>query len=159
MMNQKTAVYAAVVAHCEITNNKAEVGDNKSLIINALIEGFEANAIELSEKARTKYIGDRKALKSYVGGLLNNWLRKDTRLNGGDKYVTKKPGSRAGASDEVIKNLKALAATLEGDQLEAVNEAIEKRKAEIKTTKTVEIDYDLIPQSLRDQLGLTDDED
>jgi len=44
-------------------------------------------------------LADDAKLRSYCSGLQSNWLRKDTRLNGGVKYVAKNPGSRAGSTD------------------------------------------------------------
>lgn len=89
-----------------------------------------------------------EALKKYIPGLVNNWLRKDKRLNGGVEYVAKNPGSRTGSSDDRLKALKALLSTVEDETAKAeITEAIEKRKAELKPT--VEVNVDALPAHLR----------
>ena len=111
----------------------------------------------MSEKAQAKFIGDAPKLKSYVGGLVNNWMRKDKRLNGGETYITKNPGSRAGNADALIKNLKLLRSTMsDTDKIAEIDADIESRQAEIKVEKAkdVEIDMDQIPAELREKLGL-----
>ena len=107
--------------------------------------------MEFSESAQAKYDTEAK-IKTYTNGLVSNWLRKDTRLNGGVKHQIKNPGSRAGSGDEVIKNLKRLASTLSNpEQLAAVQAEIDKRLAQLKAekAKNVEIDMSLIPVDLQ----------
>ena len=54
-------------------------------------------------------------MRSYASGLVNNWFRKDIRLNGGMKYEVKNPGSRQGAGDQQLKALKTLRDMKAGD--------------------------------------------
>src|SRR5665213_1962213 len=78
---------------------------------------YEYVALELHEgraflkpESRIKYATLESLRKDYVPGMVSNWIRKDLRLNGGEKYETKNPGSRAGQGDDQLKNLKALKA-------------------------------------------------
>lgn len=91
---------------------------------------------------------DDAALLKYIPGLVNNWVRKDKRLNGGTVYTAKKPGSRQGSGDEMTRNMKALLATLDDpDQKREVQAAIELRLSQLKPKVTV--DASMIPENLR----------
>lgn len=157
-LNQKEGVFSVVSEICKIENSQVEMCPvEKSLVIDKVCVMFEMNEIDMSDNAKSKYIGNRVELRKYVGGLVNNWLRKDTRLNGGEKYVTKNPGSRTGTSDSVIKNLKLLRSTLTDDsKIQSINEAIDKRTEEIRIekNKNVEIDMSVISDELKKKLGL-----
>jgi hypothetical protein len=158
MKNQKEAVYSAVASITSIDNDLVVLSkEERAQVISIVAAGFEASEVAMSEAACIKYLGNPTELKKYTSSLVNNWLRKDTRLNGGAKYVTKNPGSRAGSQDDLIKNLKALRASLsDDDKIAQVDEAITARQAEIKATKapTVEVNFDLIPADLKSKLGL-----
>ena len=91
---------------------------------------------------------DSAALKKYIPGLVNNWLRKDKRLNGGMKYEAKNPGSRTGSGDATLKAMRQLlAATTDSAAKEQIQEQIDLRIEALKP-KT-EIDVDALPASLR----------
>lgn len=114
------------------------------------------DAIEMTQESRAKY-STPEAMKEYSSGLVNNWLRKDTRLNGGSKYEAKNPGSRSGSSDAQIKELKKLL-ILKADDAEAtatINEAIEARQAELakEKAKTIEVNVDVLPEHLKHLVG------
>jgi hypothetical protein len=158
MINQKTAVYNAVKSIISFDDGEAVTltKDEKANVVQIVTAGFEAHEVELSEKARTKFDSPEK-LRSYTSGMVNNWLRKDTRLNGGSKYVTKNPGSRAGAGDSVMKNLKLLRSTITDEaKLTEIDSAIELRKTEIQAEKAkdVEIDFSTFSPELLKKLGL-----
>lgn len=154
MLSQREGVYQVVCKYIEVANNSCEIGDMKPTIVSELCEMFINEEITMSEKAREKY-SNPKDLRGYVGGLVNNWLRKDTRLNGGDKYVTKNPGSRAGSSDSIVKNLKALRSTMTDEvKIKEIDSAIEARQAEIKVKKVVEVDLSTIDPELLKKLGI-----
>jgi hypothetical protein len=153
-MSQKQSVFVAV---CDVLNEpninreveltKEQRGEVINLVTDSIVEG----ETEFSAEAKAKY-HSRDLVKGYVNGMVGNWLRKDLRLNGGSKYQTKNPGSRAGSGDEVLKNLKALKATLtDKEHLEAVDAEIAKRTEEIAAAKakTVTINVDKIPEALR----------
>ena len=91
---------------------------------------------------------DEVTLMKYIPGLTNNWVRKDTRLNGGTQYVPKNPGSRTGSGDEQLKNLKVLLTMVTDDAKVAVQVEIDKR-IEVLRPKPQMLNIDAIPESLR----------
>lgn len=163
MLSQKEAVFSAVKSlfsqnggsFTEFT--KIELSkDERATVTQMVVAGISAGDVVFSDDARAKYNTPEK-IKGYVSGMVGNWLTKDKRLNGNEKYTPANPGSRAGQGDEVIKNLRALRGTLtDADQLAAVDSEIEKRKGEISTSKTkhVEVNYDAIPADLLEKLNL-----
>ena len=109
-----------------------------------LFEGFRSGSIELDREY------DDSGLKAYVSGLQSNWLRKDKRLNGNVQYVAKNPGSRAGVADPQIKAMRLLLSTKTDTSERAEIQAfIDKRLAEIKPAKSVEIDFSALPAELQ----------
>jgi hypothetical protein len=163
MLSQKEGVYNAVVAFHSENGVPFEDGnhvqfskEDRATVIGMICEAFNADEIELSESAQAKFSTPVK-LRSYANGLVSNWLRKDVRMNGGTKYAAKNPGSRAGQGDETVKNLRLLKKTLtDVAQIEACDSEIASRLAEIKASKApvAKIDYDAIPASLRETLGV-----
>ena len=158
-VKQKEGVYSAVVAFAQ--ENDIDFADGQSFepskeqrlaIVGMVTAAMEAGEIELSEAAQAKYNTTEK-LHGYCNGLTSNWLRKDTRLNGGEKYEIKNPGSRAGSGDKVITELRKLKKTLtQGTaEMEAVENEINSRLATIQTAraKKVEINAELIPEELK----------
>ena len=157
-MSQKEAVYSAIKSIKSFDDGEqvSLTKDEKANVVQIVAESLSNGDAVLSEKARAKFDTDVKLIK-YTSGMVNNWLRKDIRLNGGDKYVTKNPGSRTGSQDDTIKNLKLLKSTLtDPTQIEECDAAIEARKAELQAAKAknVEVNYDHIPADLRESLGL-----
>lgn len=127
-------------------------------VVMCVTTGILAGEIEMSAEGRAKY-NDAAKMTGYVKGLVNNWFRKDPRLNGDTKYVAKNPGSRAGAGDEQLKALKILRTSKEGDAaaLIAIDQAIADRKAELGAAKAVTLtaeQIEAIPADLRAKLGL-----
>src|SRR6188508_3454253 len=105
-MNQKEGVFEAVCAVVGEISGKVELNDTQKAQVKAILfTEFKAGNIEYKGG-----VPDDTELNKYLGGLLNNWLRKDTRLNGGGKYVTKKPGSRAGSGDAQLQAMRQLLA-------------------------------------------------
>ena len=157
-ITQKQGVYNAIVAFCGDHDIHFEDGmefkptkDQRSTIVEMVATAIEAGEVELSAVAREKYAEFSK-LKSYCNGLVSNWLRKDTRLNGDVKYEIKNPGSRAGSGDEVIKELRKLLKTLsDTDQRATVQGEIDSRLTALKMKKneSIQINADLIPEELR----------
>lgn len=91
---------------------------------------------------------DEVALRKYIPGLVNNWVRKDSRMNGGVKYTPKNPGSRTGSGDETLKNLRLLLTMVADDAKPAVQAEIDKRIEELRP-KAITINESAIPESLR----------
>jgi len=145
MMNQKTAVYEAIksVRSFEDGDKVELTKDEKATVRGILVTGFEENKIEL--KSAQDDIG------KYVNGLLNNWLRKDTRLNGNVVYEIKNKGSRTGQQDPLIKNLRLLKKKdgLSETDIADIDAAIAKRIAEIRPEKAVEIDASVLPEEFQ----------
>jgi len=154
--SQKECIYNAVQAFLADNGREHELDNAQPISLSKsdkqTVVGMvcaASDVMELSSEATIKYNSPQK-FKVYVIGLVNNWIRKDTRLNGGEKYQTKNPGSRAGSGDEQIKALKALKSTLTSlEDIEAIDKAIETRTAEIKPIKTVAINVDALPEAFR----------
>ena len=151
-VNQKDAVFNAVTSVTTVSDGEAVqlTKDQKSTLIGMLAEGLESGAIETKEAKRAK-MTEEKHYREYASNILNNWIRKDLRLNGGEPYKTKSPGSRAGSQDPQVKELRKFKSTLsDPEQIAAVDLAIETRVAELKrernAAKITEINFDLIPE-------------
>lgn len=156
MLTQKEVVFNAVKS---IVGSEFQEGmdcgawfkqrpDAKKQLHSAVMEAFANGECELKNA--------QKDLGVYVTGLINNHLRKDTRINGGEKYVPANPGSRAGQGDPQIKEARKLLKTLaEGTPEHAkVLNFINTRIAEIKAEKNkVEINVDMLPAELQGLIG------
>ena len=160
-LNQKMAVINVVLATLSARGVTYELNSTKPVsslltdsdkesIRNTLFTMFRNNEIELSDEAASKFSDDSK-LKTYISGLVNNWLRKASELNAGMKYQAKNPGSRAGSGDIQVREMKKLLNATVGEEEKAViQEAIDARLDEIKATKNkVEIDSTKLPEHLR----------
>ncbi len=87
-------------------------------------------------------------LRKYIPGLVNNWMRKDPRLNGGIKYTPKNPGSRAGSGDPQVKAMKTLLSTIDNpDERAKIKACIDARLQELKPKKA--IDITALPEELQ----------
>lgn len=129
--------------------------DDKKKVQTILATGFNKGEIELSADAQKKYVGNTSEMNKYVSGLINNWVRKYSDFNGGEKYVPKNPGSRQGTSDEQVKEMrKLLKVTTDASAKEAIEAAISARITEIKPASKIEVNMDVIPAELKAKLGL-----
>ena len=152
-MNQRESVYSAVVAVKGNVSGKVELTtEERARVVGLVCEAFDAGEVTFKEtEANQAKLADAKELKKYVVGLVNNWLRKDPNLNGGEKYEAKNPGTRS--SDAQLKNLNLLLkATTDEKKQQKIQAFIDKRKQELVKTKAVEIDMDLIPEELKEIL-------
>jgi hypothetical protein len=152
-MKQVDAVYAAVIS---ITGFNGEgvftpSSDEKEVIRMTLLEGFRSDKISFAKGKFTEYYSTEKEQKEYVSGLLNNWMRKDERLNGGVKYTAKNPGSRSGQGDATLKAMRALLQTpdLTEDDKAEINLEIDAHLAKITETKKPAINWDALPADLQ----------
>ena len=156
-INQKEAVTNAVLSLFPDYELGGEVNlasiltpETKKELRGILFAGFRADAIVMSAQAKAKYDSDDAGLTKYVSGLLDNWVRKNRAFNGGEQYVTKNPGSRAGSQDEQVKALRQLMKTTNDEgQIAQIQEALTARIAEIKPASVVTINVDALPESLR----------
>jgi hypothetical protein len=161
-LSQKEAVFAAIASVFSqsgktVGDEKVELSkDERASVIQIVTAGIAAGTVAFSDEAAGKYDSEDK-IKGYVGGMVGNWLTKDKRLNGGNKYQAKNPGARAGQGDEVMRNLRALRSQLtDTDHLSAVDEKIAERTAELSAAKVkkVEVDFSKIPADLLATLNL-----
>lgn len=91
-MPQREAVYIEVMRL--IREEKISVGEKQPVkpllnethikkICVALVGGFQAKKIALKDtESNRQKLADAKVMELYCLGLLNNWLRRDKRLNG-----------------------------------------------------------------------------
>lgn len=139
---QKDAVFSAVSSVLSEAGITISEGENfaahlsrelRAQVTNILVEGFNNGTIVLD-----KSFENEADLRTYCSGLTSNWLRKDSRMNGGVKYVAKNPGSRAGSADPTIKSMRTLLATrtdLSSDDRAEIQAAIDSRVAEVRASK------------------------
>src|SRR5690606_35898849 len=137
--SQKEAVFSAVTsvlseAGVDVPEGTPVSGvltrEYRGQVTNILVEGFNSGTIALD-----KMFESEAALRAYCSGLTSNWLRKDTRLNGGIKYVAKNPGSRVGAADPQLKAMRVLLSTkTEASDRAEIQKFIDARVAEIKAS-------------------------
>lgn len=88
-IKQKDAVFMAVCAvkGKEFFDEKVELNkDEMSLVVRMVAEGLNDGTVSLKDDSRAKYDTLEKLQKQYVPGLVRNWLKKDTALNGGVKH-------------------------------------------------------------------------
>lgn len=122
--------------------------DIKEKVRTLLITGFLSRQIDMTQAAFDKYSKDEKEMKKYVGGLIDNWVRKAPEFNNDQTYKAKNPGSRSGSGDESIKEMKKLLEkTTDPEAVQAIEAAIAKRQEELKPK--VEINVEAIPEHLR----------
>jgi hypothetical protein len=156
MMSQKDAVYQAITNAFKEADIDFESGTDVAYdlmdknirleVMNTLIGQFRTGAIKLE-----KNFGDDK-LKNYVGTLINNWMKKDTRLNGDATFSIKNPGSRVGQTDPLIKELRKMLKATKGTQAEAeVKIQIRKRQEALRDDmiKNININVTILPPELR----------
>jgi hypothetical protein len=114
----------------------------KEAVVDEVTRMLVEGEAEISAAALAKY-GD-KLRSQYVVGMVSNWFMKSKTLNGGVKHEVKNPGSRAGAKDEKVSELRALRKNMEavgaGEEVIAkIDAAIQERLGEIrKTTKAAD---------------------
>jgi hypothetical protein len=145
-MTQKEAVFQAII---NVMGNRdgayVPSKEERAQVSQILIEGFTNGLINYDGEVPTD-----KKLRDYVSGLQSNWLRKDTRLNGGVAYVAKNPGSRTGSTDPQIKAMRALlAAKTDTAERAEIQTFIDKRLAELKPAKTVTVNIADLPAELQ----------
>lgn len=159
--NQREATFEAITDVLSNSNVSFNSGTNvksvltsehKKQVRQTLVNGFKSGTIEYTDEfAKTKLSSDTE-LSKYCSGLISNWIKKDSRLNGNVKYQISNKGTRVGNGDSQVKELrKLLKATAGTDAEQEVSEALNARLAQIKTSKTpkVDIDVEVIPENLR----------
>jgi hypothetical protein len=133
-MKQNDAVFMSV---CSVLGANSFDGavkltkEQNARVVEMVTEGLMNGEVAFSDEAKAKH-NTRELVRKYTVGMVNNHLRKDKRLNGGIVYEAKNPGSRAGAGDEVLKNLKRLYAVAPAEAKELIQAEIDARIAELK---------------------------
>ena len=146
-MSQGEAVFQAVF---EVVGNI----DGKVSLTDAQTEAVYAKVLMAFTEGQTVHRSNPtpEALRKYIPGLVNNWLRKDKRLNGGNKYQPKNPGSRAGSGDESIRAMRTLlTVTTDLDSKAQIEAAIQARLNELKPKAA--INTAALPEALRHLVG------
>ncbi len=167
-VNQKTATINSILSvlkdrdvdyemNGETKMSDVLTAEDKTSIRALIFTAFRDGKVEYKESFSEKVSDDAK-LKSYISGLLNNWVRKNKEFNGGVIYKAKNPGSRAGSQDPEIKEMrKLLKVTADENAKVTIQAAIDAKLAEIKaTTNNVTIDVNSIPEALRHLLPVTE---
>ena len=146
MMTQGEAVFQAVSqvfsVESAVPETKLWSSEQKATIYALVFNSFQSGNTMHRDNPTPE------ALMKYIPGLVNNWVRKDKRLNGNTTYVPKNPGSRAGSGDVQLSTMKQLLRTVsEPADRAQIQEAINKRQAELKPE--VKIDASKLPEHLR----------
>lgn len=150
---QKEAVYSAVMSVLSehgvmvregVTVAKLMNREYRAIVNAILFQGFKQGKIELD----TQFANDSD-LKTYISGLQSNWLRKDTRLNGGVKYKPANPGSRTGSGDDQLKALRQLLSVTTDVKARAeIQGFIDARTREISASKAPKVNISHLPPAL-----------
>ena len=153
-MNQKDGVFStvcSVLGQDSFSERVSLTAEQRKEVISSVTDQMVNEEIEMKEESRVKHDSQAKMTK-YVNGLVSNWLNKDKRLNGNTKYEAKNPGSRAGSKDPIVVELKKLRKQL--TKPEAIAQVDAQIAEQIALSKpTVEINADLIPESLKHLVG------
>jgi hypothetical protein len=159
--NQREATYNAIVTVLSNSNVTFQSGsdvksvltsEHKKKVKEILMTGFKNGTIASTPDFISTKMSSDSELSKYCSGLISNWIKKDSRLNGNTKYQVVNKGLRAGSGDSQVKELrKLLKATSGTDAEQEVTEALNARLAQIKATKspTSQIDIDSLPENLR----------
>lgn len=166
MANQRQATVNTLLAVLEERGVNYEINgetpisevlssEDKAKAREILFTMFRSGQIEYKDSFQAK-VDDDSELKKYISGLVNNWIRKAREFNCNKTYEAKNPGSRAGAGDKKVKEMKKLlSVTTDSEARALIQQAIDERVAQLKAeSNKLEINYDSIPQELLEALGL-----
>ena len=161
----KSQVNAVIEAICTIREQDSfdeavKLTDKELLEVTEMVTiGVLAKEVDFSESAWNKHDTEEK-VTSYIKSMVKNHLKKCKKLNGNITYEYKNPGSRANRGDAQVTNMRALKAKLiqdgaDDDLIAQTDTEINKRLAELKakSQKPIEINYDILPESLKDLVG------
>jgi hypothetical protein len=165
-LNQREATFQAITTVLENSGVSFNPGDDVKSVITSdhkkkvreiLVAGLKDGSISSTAEFTSKMTTDADYSK-YCSGLISNWIKKDSRLNGNVKYqVSSSSGessSRAGNGDSQVKELrKLLKATVGTDSEQEVQEALNARLEELRVEKASKvkssINAEAIPENLR----------
>lgn len=146
MKSQVQAVVELVESVVEVVPGQAvELTDaQRKQVIDGLVSGFTKGEIQL----RSAYESETK-LRTYCAGLLSNWLRKSPKLNGGEQYQAKNPGSRSGSAEyKQAMQLKKFLVS-QNKSIPAELEQFITTNAPQPKVKTKQIDVSSLPEELK----------
>ena len=149
-MSQKEVVYQVI---CGFIKDQSLKFDGKVELTKSQKLSVVGIMVELTQQGSVEIKSDKESGNphKYWVGCVNNWLRKDIRLNGGEKYKpTYKKGSRVSSE---VKELKKLldAVKLGNDQevIDAVELELNLAIQNDESKKKPEIDKSFLPESLK----------
>lgn len=160
-VSQREATFNAIVtviSNNNVTfNNGQDVKDiltssMKKAVKDILIQQFKAGRVDSTDDFKKTKLNSDNELSKYCSGLISNWIKKDQRLNGNNKYQVVNKGIRAGQGDLQVKELRKLLKVTAGtDAQDQVSQALNARLDELKAAKTphVSIDATALPEHLR----------
>lgn len=166
-MSQKEIIFNAIVevAGSPVDNTISLTKDQRKEVAAILVQATVDGQIKINGKTKNYDFTTEEGMQNvenYWPGTIDNWLRKDTRLNGGVKYETKNPGSRAGMQNKQVKATRGYIKSLEeaqangedvSEKLELATSTLEKLLAEeaIKRAEKLRKKYsaDDLPEELR----------
>jgi len=128
--------------------------DDVTHVVNFVTAGMQDGNITMTDKSRTKFEDDPKALRRYAVGLVNDRLRKAKALNGNTAYQYKNPGKLTSSRDPELKALMQTIEIVPDEHKPEVQKEIDRRLAELNKPKKADINYDALPAGLRAKLGL-----
>jgi hypothetical protein len=157
MKTQKDAVYSVINEVLNAKKLSIEPNGVKAALGKAGLQEVSEIVAELIIQGEVEFNGSNKYPTrddkvKYVKGMVNNWILKDERLNGGHKYEVKRQrGTRANSNDEVINELlKLRELKLDDDEAVAmIDEAIANRHDDMRQNKIKSIDVNKLPEHLR----------
>lgn len=145
-MHQKEAVFAAVTSVKKSKEFEGIVSlskEERDTAVKQIFQEFKAGNVGFRGE-----MPEDKKLMTYVSGLISNWLRKDSRLNGNTVYIPKNAGSRTGNGDDALKAMRSLlASTSDPKDRTQIETAIAQRVQELKPKR--EININALPEKLR----------
>lgn len=144
-MTQKEAVFQAVssvLASSGLTLSPSTPASdllNRELraLVNSIIVGQLQNGTVAISGDSSVNISDNSQVRAYVSGLVSNWLRKDSRLNGGSTTTTKSKTSKK-VNDPQLKALKVLLkAETDSAKRNEISAHISNREKELSSSATL----------------------
>lgn len=147
-MTQKDAVFTAVTTVLASNGISFQVNMTnvfpvltralRSQVNDYLQTEFLAGNVDISDDAKPK-LADVVALRAYISGLVSNWVRKDTRLNGGTVVATTSASSsnvRSVRNDAQLKAMRVLLSSQDDPIKQGEIQAfIDKRVAELNSKR------------------------
>ena len=143
-MTQKDAVYEAIVSvlnsdGISFTSGATDVNslltrELRARIAALIVLNFQNGLIELSDDAK-QTLSDSAKLRTYVSGLISNWVRKDSRLNAGLPKIQKTVNRTS--NDPQLKAMRHLLnVQTDPDKCVEIQKFIDKRTAELNSNES-----------------------